>query len=430
MPEEIKELDPSILSKEAQELEKWLLSKVIGQDKAVSQFVKAYQNVQVGLNRDNRPCAVLLFTGPTGVGKTEMVKQLAKFLLGSENAITRIDCGEFQERHEVSKLIGAPPGYVGYSEQDSVRLSQQNIDKFQTQEHKINILLFDEIEEAHDALLNAILQILDAGRLTLGSGKTTDFTKTIVVMTSNIGERETQNKLAGKTLGLKMEQERQATDDDIYKLSKAAATKHFKAKFINRIDRIVVFRSLSQESLMKILNNELGNIQTRIWYSAFKNWESNGKIGNVPFFRPSIKATDAVKQFLLKEGTDQKYGARELNRVLDRFVVFPIGALIGSKQMTADDIIQIDYLEGNDKLTFRRTGKRDLKLIQPTYTGGDMKLNTETGQFEYPPKKEVKEPKTPVANDAWQDAMNKYKDYCDYWKIQPPQSQPRKPYGK
>lgn len=432
MPEDIKELDPSVLSDEAKALESYLLSKVIGQERAIQELTKAYQHIRVGLNREDRPCGIFLFSGPTGVGKTACVKYLAKFLLGSENAITRIDCGEFQEKHEISKLIGAPPGYVGYSEQDSIRLAQASVDKFQTPDHKINILLFDEIEEAHDALRSAILQILDAGRLTLGNGKITDFTKTIVIMTSNIGERETQKKLEGKELGLKSGIDREAgfTDEDIYQTSKAAVRKFMSAKFINRIDRLIVFRSLSQDSLSKILNNELSNIQARVWHSAFKNWESNGKVGNVPFFRPSLKVTDAAKKFLIAEGTDQKYGARELNRALDKFVVFPLGSLIGSKQIAADDIIQVDHKEGEKKLTFHRIGKRDLKLLQPTYTGGDMKLNKETGEFEYPPKPKEPAPKTPDVKDEWLNEMHKFKDYCDYWKLPPPQPHPRKPYGK
>lgn len=431
LPEDIQELDPSVLSAEAKALESWLLSKIIGQDKAISQLVKVYQHMKVGLNRDNRPLGVFLFAGPTGTGKTECVKQVAKFLLGNENAITRIDCGEFQERHEVSKLIGAPPGYVGYSEQSSVRLAQENVDKFQTPENKINILLFDEIEEAHDALFGAILQILDAGRLTLGSGKTTDFTKTIVVMTSNIGERETQNKLAGKTLGLAVGKEAAATDDDIYRLSKQAATKHFKAKFMNRIDRVIVFRALAQESLMTILNNELNGIQARIWHSAYRNWEAGGKVGSVPFFRPSIKVTDAAKTFLLAEGTDQKYGARELNRALDRFVVFPIGSLIGSKQIAADDIIQIDHEEGKKKLTFRRIGKRDLKALQPA---PEPKEPEPSEPNEPKEPKEAKEKKSSLKNstDMWKE-LNKFQEYCDYWKNAPiykPPPPSRKPYGK
>src|SRR5271166_1671657 len=195
-------LDASLLSEEVLALQKTLLSRIIGQERAIKSFIQVYQQLSVGMNRPHRPLAVFLFTGPTGTGKTALVKSVAAALLGNENGITRIDCGEYQHSHEVAKLIGAPPGYLGHGESRTIRLSQQKIDQWQTPKCKMNFVLFDEIEEAHDALLSAILQILDAGKLTLGTGDEADFSKTVIVLTSNLGEKDAQKVIAGTKMGL------------------------------------------------------------------------------------------------------------------------------------------------------------------------------------------------------------------------------------
>lgn len=366
IPFEAQVLDAEVLSDAAQKMQNFLLSNIIGQERAVEIFTRVFQQIMVGMHREGRPCGVFLFSGPTGTGKTALVRRAAEFVLGSQDAIIRIDCSEFQEPHSVAKLIGSPPGYVGYNDKESIRLSQNNLDKHQTNEHKINFLLFDEIEEADEALLAAILQILDAGRLTLGNGGTTDFTKTIVILTSNLGEKEMQQVLSGGGIGLKPETkvDTDSADEKIYKASKRAAVKYFQAKFINRIDRHIVFRQLSDESLLKILKIELNAIQLRVWKSNLIRWENSGAKEPFPVFRPLIKTTDAACSFLIKEGSSKIYGARELNRALDRFVSFPLGSLIGSNQLEADDIVEVDYKEGDKKLSFARIGKRDIKPIK------------------------------------------------------------------
>ena len=364
-------LDPSVFSKETQEFYDSLASRIIGQDRAIKAFVRVFQQIQSGLNREDHPAAVFLFLGPTGVGKTALVKEAARHILGSPNAITRIDCGEFQHSHEVSKLIGSPPGYVGYSD-GTARLSQENIDRFQTPEHKINFILFDEIEEAHSTVFNAMLQIMDAGRFTLGNGREVDFTKSIVIMTSNLGERETQAALLGKTLGLSSSKLPDHQDEEVYKKSKAAAARHFKAKFMNRIDRLIVFRSLDDASLRKILKNELIKLETRLWTSKWRKTEDKA---NVEPFRPHFTVTKTAEDFLLAEGTSQIYGARELNRAIERFVSYPLGALVESRQIIHGDLFVINHEKDATELSFIKTGHRDLSpLIAATPSAEIAKL--------------------------------------------------------
>lgn len=362
-------LDPSVQSDDSQKLYDRLMYTVIGQERAVRQFVKVYQQIQVGLNKPDRPAGVFLFMGPTGVGKTELVRSTAGFLLGKKEAITRIDCGEFQHSHEVSKLIGSPPGYVGYDEKKtgSARLSQKNIDRYQTPKNKINFVLFDEIEEANDALFSAILQILDAGRLTLGNGEEVDFSHSVIIMTSNLGEKETQAALMGKGLGLRPDKVEAPKEmvENVYGISKKVVERRFKSKFINRLDRIIVFRSLEQDSLLKILNIELKNLQFRVWSAPSKKWSEAGSKGAFPQFQVVFRATEAAKKKLLAEGTSAIYGARELNRAIDRFVTFPIGSLMGSKQIEHGDVVEIDYKEGSEVLTFSVVDHRDIKPLPP-----------------------------------------------------------------
>jgi ATP-dependent Clp protease ATP-binding subunit ClpA len=354
--------------------------------------VQIYQQLQACLNRENRPAAVYLFMGPTGTGKTQLVREAAEFILGKKDAITRIDCSEYAHSHEVAKLFGSPPGYLGHGDKGSVRLSQEKIDKFQTPKHKINILLFDEIEEAHDDVFSAILQILDAGRLTLGTGEETDFTKTIVIMTSNLGEKETQQVLMGKELGLvpPSHDERANMDEEVYKQSKAAAAKHFKAKFMNRIDRVIVFRSLSQDSLEKILSIQLRELEYRLWSTAMKRWEAQGGEGSPQQFRVIFKTTKSANDFLLKEGTSQIYGARELNRAVERFVAFPLGSLIGSNQLEHGDVLEIDYLEGAKDLVFKKVAHRELRLMS-----SDVEIIVPVKEQAPPPPEPLKEPAKP-----------------------------------
>jgi ATP-dependent Clp protease ATP-binding subunit ClpB len=245
-------LDVSKLSPEVQKLEDNLLAGVIGQARAIRQIMKAYVPTTVNMHRKARPLGVFLFLGPTGVGKSETVKVFAKQLLGSRDYLTKIDCNEFQEDHEVMKLLGAPPSYVGYN--DTPRLAQDKIDQYQKKDVKINIILFDEIEKATPRLFDSILSILGDGGLTLGNGKYADFSRSFIFLTSNLGSHEVRRLIEGAGIGFKIsDADRDDLDQRIYRASKTAVEKKFRPEFINRLDKIVVFRSLAESTLRQIL---------------------------------------------------------------------------------------------------------------------------------------------------------------------------------
>lgn len=348
-------LDATKLSKEVQGVQDAMLSKVIGQDRAIRQIMKAYVPMTVNMHRQNRPMGVFLFLGPTGVGKSETVKAFAQTLLGKKESLTKIDCNEFQEDHEVMKLLGAPPSYVGYNE--APRLAQEKIDQHQTKNCKINIILFDEIEKATPRLFDSILSILGDGGLTLGNGKLVDFSKSFIFLTSNLGSKEVRTLIEGSGIGFKLsDTAREDLDQRIYKASKAAVEKKFRPEFINRLDKVVVFLSLSEDTLRQILRNELKALQWRIWGSPFRDFAFGTDAPQPQRLSVYFKLTDAAFEFVLKEGTSDLYGARELNRTIDRYLSFPLAALISSEQVVSGDKIKIDYESEKEDLTFLKDG--------------------------------------------------------------------------
>jgi ATP-dependent Clp protease ATP-binding subunit ClpB len=329
-------VDPKKRGEELSRLLSRLEFRIIGQDRALQKIARVLQKFAVGLNAPNRPLAVLLFLGPSGVGKTEVSHALADILLNNRDALTRVDCAEFQESHEVSKLIGSPPGYLGHLS-NNARLSQARLDQYQTETTKINILTFDEIEKADEAVTDFLLGVLDRGKATLGNGEVVDFTKTIIVITSNLGSREVSNLIHGSEIGFRSNTEaREDLDAKIYKTAKEAAKRHFRPEFINRLDRIIVFRSLSEESLRRILHKELSQLRGRIPdHHAVK-----------------LDLSNRAKTFLLKQGTSDAYGARELQRTVERYVADPLANLLGSGQLDVGDRVLIDFEDG--EMTFDR----------------------------------------------------------------------------
>jgi ATP-dependent Clp protease ATP-binding subunit ClpB len=362
-------LDTSILSDDARDLYEKLHKRVIGQDRAIKQFVKSYTAITTGLNKENRPAGTFLFAGPTGVGKTELVRAAAEALLGKRDNFTRIDCAEFGREHEIAKLIGSPPGYLGHRE-TVPRLAQSKIDKWQNEKHKLNIILFDEIEKADYKLFEFLLGMLDSGKLTLGSGEETDFAKTIVILTTNLGSGEIKTMIEGSGIGFKgTPSERHDLDQKIYSKTKEVIEKHFSPEFVNRLDRLIVFRSLSEESLRQILDLELYDFESRMWRSPWRLYDK--KLDDKEYEMPTplvinIRTSDSAKDFLIAEGTSPIYGARELNRTIERYVAYPLGCLIGSRQAVSGDTIEIDYIKDSKELKFTKINHkppRDAKKL-------------------------------------------------------------------
>lgn len=331
-------LDPTRRSSAAQDFETALRRKIVGQDAAIEKMAEIYQMFLAGLNPPGRPVGNLLFLGPTGSGKTRVVEAVAESLFGDPRACIKIDCAEFQHSHEIAKLIGSPPGYLGHRETHPL-LTQEALNQWHTEKLKLSILLFDEIEKASDALWQLLLGILDKATLTLGDNRRVDLSQCLIVMTSNLGAAE-MNELINGTMGFAQipAHTDNKLDQKIDRTAVEAARRKFSPEFMNRIDKIVVFRTLRPEHLQQILEIELGLVQQRILQAT----------GNQQFV---FSCTTNVKEFLLLEGTDLKYGARHLKRAIERHIVFPLANLVATGQVKLGDYIRID-LDGQGKMTF------------------------------------------------------------------------------
>ena len=306
-----------------------LRGKIVGQGEAVSELVNVYQTVLAGMCLPGRPIANLLFLGPTGSGKTRIVEAAAETLFGSSQAFIKIDCAEFQHSHEISKLIGSPPGYIGHRETPPA-LTQENINHFQTDKLKLTFILFDEIEKASEALWQLLLGILDKATLTLGDNRKVNLSRTVVFMTSNLGARE-MTKLSAGQIGFAPKASAelsQAVDREIHRVAVDAAKQRFSPEFMNRIDKVIVFHKLTNEQLGQILDIELREVQKRILSAQ----------PNAIFL---VRYSPGAKKFLLKEGTDPRYGARHLKRAIERLIVFPLSSLMASAQLTTGDIVNV-----------------------------------------------------------------------------------------
>jgi len=343
-----KRLDPSQCGNDADKLNVNLRKRIVGQDDAIDQIVNIYQTFLAGMSSPGRPIGNFLFLGPTGTGKTRLVEALAESMVGDATAVVKIDCAEFQHSHEIAKLIGSPPGYLGHRETHPL-LSQEVLNQYHTDRFKVSFVLFDEIEKASDALWNLLLGILDKGTLTLGDNRRVDFSRAMIFMTSNLGATE-MNSIIRPKLGFgagEMERRRNGgeVEDGLQgKINRAgleAARRKFTPEFMNRLDRVVVFRPLGAADLKKILNIELNMLQERIFNSA----------QTTPFV---FSLTEPAKDFLLREGTDIKYGARHLKRTIERSLVHPLSNLIASSQIRNGDLIQVDFDNELGILTFTK----------------------------------------------------------------------------
>lgn len=342
-------LDPRRTGREAESLESSLRRLIVGQDEAIGQIVNIYQMHLTGLCAPGRPIGNFLFLGPTGSGKTRIVEATAESLVKSARAVIKIDCAEFQHSHEIAKLIGSPPGYLGHRETHPL-LSQEAVNQYHTEQHKVSFVLFDEIEKASDALWNLLLGILDKATLTLGDNRKVDFSRAMIFMTSNLGASEMSSLMAPK-LGFAV---RAASQDEtaarkpdarlagkICRTGVEAARKKFTPEFLNRLDKIVVFNPLGVEELRKILDIELNLVQQRIFNASLEK----------SFV---FTTTASGKEFLLEEGTDLKYGARHLKRAIERLLVQPMSNLIATEQVRGGDWIQVDFDTTGRCMVFRK----------------------------------------------------------------------------
>ncbi len=331
-------LDPSRRSSDAQEFENALRRRIVGQDAAIEKVAEIYQMFLAGLNPPGRPVGNLLFLGPTGSGKTRVVEAVAEALFGDARACIKIDCAEFQHSHEIAKLIGSPPGYLGHRETHPL-LTQEALNQWHTEKLKLSLLLFDEIEKASDALWQLLLGILDKATLTLGDNRRVDLSQCVIVMTSNLGAGEMTEMLeGGMGFGRQAKEVDAKLDDKITRTAQEAARRKFSPEFMNRIDKVVVFHTLRPEHLEQILEIELGMVQQRILQAT----------GNNQFV---FSCTPKVKRYLLDEGTDPKYGARHLKRAIERCIVFPLANLVATGQVKLGDFVRID-LNNEGRMVF------------------------------------------------------------------------------
>jgi ATP-dependent Clp protease ATP-binding subunit ClpB len=297
-------------------MEEKIKERVVGQDEAVAHVSEAVRRSRAGLQDENRPIGSFIFMGPTGVGKTELARALAEFLFDDEKAMIRIDMSEYMEKHSVARLIGAPPGYVGYEE--GGQLSET------VRRRPYSVILFDEIEKAHHDVFNILLQILDDGRLTDGQGRTVDFKNTIIIMTSNIGSRH-------------MTEISKNTDLIINELKST-----FRPEFLNRIDEIITFNKLSKDNLKGIVDIQL---------KMLDKYLANRKL--------TLKLSEKAKEKIIEQGYVPEYGARPLKRTIQKLIVNPVSSKILNGELSEGDTISIDIKKDSDELAILKNSKKD-----------------------------------------------------------------------
>jgi ATP-dependent Clp protease ATP-binding subunit ClpC len=302
-----------------------LKGKIIGQDEAVIKLSKAIQRTRAGLKDPKKPIGSFLFLGPTGIGKTELAKELARYLFDTEDALIRIDMSEYMEKFAVSRLVGAPPGYVGYEE--GGQLTEK------VRRKPFSVVLLDEIEKAHPDVFNILLQVLDDGILTDSMGRKVDFKNTVIIMTSNVGARELKN--FGKSVGFTAEdKEKEAQQDNVKRTIQNALRKVFAPEFLNRVDDAIVFNPLEKEHIIQIIDLALAKMFARLEALNYK-----------------IEVTYSVKEFLAEKGYDPQYGARPLNRAIQKYLEDPIAEEILKSNLKEGDLLKVDYEKGAEAVT-------------------------------------------------------------------------------
>ena len=336
-------LDPSRHSSESQEFESAMRRRIVGQEDGIRAVADLYQVFRAGMSSAGRPVGNLLFLGPTGSGKTRIVEAAAEILFGDPRALIKVDCAEFQHSHEIAKLIGSPPGYLGHRETHPL-ITQEELAKSHRDDLKLSFLLFDEIEKASDALWQLLLGMLDKATLTLGDNRRVDLSQTVIFLTSNLGGGEISELMNGG-MGFVQPTDKPVSgmDQKVERTAVEAARRKFSPEFMNRLDKVVVFHPLRREQLEEVLEIELGQVQQRVLETA------KGQF--------LFRVTPLGKEFLLQEGTDQRYGARHLKRSIERHVVYPLANLLATDQVHLGDLVCIDWDKSQDRLTFIREGE-------------------------------------------------------------------------
>src|SRR5947199_4154826 len=349
-------LDATLRSSQAVEFDVALRAKIVKQEEAVQAMVDLYQVFCAGLNSPGRPVGNLLFLGPTGSGKTRIVEAAAEILFQDARTVIKVDCAEFQHSHEIAKLIGSPPGYLGHRETHPL-ITQEELAKSHTEKLKLSFLLFDEIEKASDALWQLLLGMLDKATLTLGDNRRVDLSQTVIFLTSNLGGGEITELMQGG-MGFIQPKDKPAAglDQKVERTAVEAARRKFSPEFMNRLDKVVVFHPLRREQLEQVLEIELGQVQERVLETA------KGQF--------LFRVTQPGRDFLLQDGTDQRYGARHLKRAIERHVVYPLANLLATDQVSLGDLVRIDWDESHKQLTFVREGEGALVHAAAQGAGG------------------------------------------------------------
>src|SRR6266404_2911036 len=344
MNNQILPLDPEKRSTDTLEFKTALDAKIVGQEEGVQALVDLYQVFCAGLNSPGRPVGNLLFLGPTGSGKTRIVEAGAEILFGDPRAIIKVDCAEFQHSHEIAKLIGSPPGYLGHRETHPL-ITQEALSANHTDKLKLSFLLFDEIEKASDSLWQLLLGMLDKATLTLGDNRRVDLSQTVIFLTSNLGGGEITELMEGG-MGFIQPKDKPVAglDAKVERTAVEAARRKFSPEFMNRLDSVVVFHPLKYDELEEVLEIELGQVQQRISDSTAR-----------PFL---FRMTNKGRQFLLEEGTDQRYGARHLKRAIERFLVGALARLLATEQVRSGDVLIVDRHPDEKGLAFLKDTER------------------------------------------------------------------------
>jgi len=314
--------------------------KVVGQPAATRVIVPYIQMFQAGLAPEGRPVGIFLLLGPTGTGKTKTVEALAEILHGSEKNVLKVDCGEFQMEHEVAKLIGAPPGYLGHRETQPM-LTQQKLNAITSERCNLSLVLFDEIEKAAPSMTRLLLGVLDKGILRLGDNSTVNFEKSLVFLTSNLGAREMMKEI-NPEFGFQSVKptERRDVTSKLEAIALVAVRKKFSPEFVNRIDSVITYRPLTPESLSAILDKHIGDLQNHV----------NTRLSNRSFV---LEVPTDARTFLLEKGTSPEYGARELNRTIHRHLTQPLATLVATNQVNPGARVWVEVGEGREKLELK-----------------------------------------------------------------------------